>query len=236
MSKSVAGFSVEFAMLNPAGFYLYTLYNLQGTVDPMIGKTGKIEVNDIFFALHAFALSSLQFTQIFLYDRGKQKGINYWIVAFLVVIALLVNIFFTVEAIKPEDINQQWGTIRMCGYSKAAITFVKYMPQVYLNWKRKSTVGWSLENVLLDFTGGSFSLAQQIIGSVALGKPFFDPTDQGFNIVKFLLSIFAIMFDLIFMFQHYVLYRDKWANKGKMDDRMGKLNGHKGGDAKYKDS
>jgi len=31
------------------------------------------------------------------------------------------------------------------------------------------------------------------------------------------------MFDLIFMFQHYVLYRDKWANKDKMDDRAEKI-------------
>jgi hypothetical protein len=40
MTKSVAGFSLEFAMLNPAGFYFYTIYNLQGTIDPGIGKTG----------------------------------------------------------------------------------------------------------------------------------------------------------------------------------------------------
>lgn len=29
-----------------------------------------------------------------------------------------------------------------------------------MNFKRKSTVGWSIGNVLLDFTGGSFSLLQ----------------------------------------------------------------------------
>ena len=49
-------------MLNPVGFYMYSIYNLQGVVNPDIGMTGKIEVNDIFFALHAFALSSVQFT------------------------------------------------------------------------------------------------------------------------------------------------------------------------------
>ena len=32
-TKSVAGFSVEFAMLNPAGFYLYTVYNMQGRLN-----------------------------------------------------------------------------------------------------------------------------------------------------------------------------------------------------------
>jgi len=99
----------------------------------------------------------------------------------------------------------------MCGYCKAAITLIKYMPQVYLNWKRKSTVGWSLENVILDFGGGAFSFGQQIIDSVARGKPLFgDSSDSGFNVVKFLLSVLAMFFDLIFMFQHYVLYRDKW--------------------------
>ena len=51
-----------------------------------------------------------------------------------------------------------WDTWLVMGYAKAAITFVKYCPQVYLNWKRKSTVGWSTENVLLDLTGGSLSL------------------------------------------------------------------------------
>ena len=45
----------------------------------------------------------------------------------------------------------------MAGYGKAAITLVKYMPQVYLNYKRQSTIGWSLANVMMDFAGGSFS-------------------------------------------------------------------------------
>jgi cystinosin len=34
------------------------------------------------------------------------------------------------------------------------------MAQVYLNFKRKSTVGWNIWNVLLDFTGGALSVAQ----------------------------------------------------------------------------
>jgi len=55
----------------------------------------------------------------------------------------------------------------MCGYCKAAITIIKYMPQVYLNFKRKSTVGWSLENVLSDFGGGFFSFMQIIISTTA---------------------------------------------------------------------
>jgi len=59
LSKSCAGFSVEFAMLNPFGFYFYTLYTLQGVVDNKVGNTGVIDTNDIFFAVHAFFLSSV---------------------------------------------------------------------------------------------------------------------------------------------------------------------------------
>ena len=47
-------------------------------------------------------------------------------------------------------------------------------------------------------------------------------SDAGFNIVKFLLSVIAMIFDLIFMFQHYVLYRDKWvaAKREKLVDTI----------------
>jgi hypothetical protein len=32
-----------------------------------------------------------------------------------------------------------------------------------MNWKRQSTVGWSIGNVMLDFTGGSLSFLQQFL-------------------------------------------------------------------------
>ena len=67
----------------------------------------------------------------------------------------------------------EWDTLLVMGYAKAAITFVKYVPQVILNYRRKSTVGWSLANVLLDFTGGTLSLLQSVINSLAFDEPFF---------------------------------------------------------------
>ena len=88
----------------------------------------------------------------------------------------------------------------MCGYSKALITLVKYMPQVYLNYKRKSTVGWSLANVFMDLTGGVLSFMQIVVDSAVRGKPIFGSgSDTGFNIVKFMLSVISIIFDIIFL-------------------------------------
>ena len=104
--------------------------------------------------------------------------------------------------------NLSWDTFLVMGYAKAAISFVKYVPQVYLNYKRQSTVGWSLANVLLDLTGGVLSFVQIWINAVALGQPVF--SGDAFNVVKFCLSIMSILFDSIFLFQHYVLYRKSW--------------------------
>ena len=39
-----------------------------------------------------------------------------------------------------------------------------------MNFRRKSTVGWSIGNVLLDFTGGTFSLLQMFLLSYNNGK------------------------------------------------------------------
>jgi hypothetical protein len=51
------------------------------------------------------------------------------------------------------------------GYVKLICTVIKYCPQVYVNYKRKSTVGWSINQFLLDFIGGILSLGQLLIDS-----------------------------------------------------------------------
>lgn len=52
-----------------------------------------------------------------------------------------------------------------CSYIKLGVTLTKYIPQVWLNYQRKSTVGWSIENIILDFTGGILSILQMIFNS-----------------------------------------------------------------------
>ena len=55
--------------------------------------------------------------------------------------------------------------------------------------------------MLLDFAGGAFSFLQLVVDSVARGEPLFgNGNDEGFNIVKFILSILTMIYDLIFIF------------------------------------
>ena len=142
--------------------------------------------------------------QTFIYYRGKDKNkFALWGIILMSVLCITV-VAVSIANVAGVKLPIAAGPIRFFGYGKAVITFVKYLPQVYLNWKRKSTVGWSIENVILDFTGGSFSLLQEIMDSYTLGKKMF--SGDGFNIVKFMLSIMSMFFDIIFLIQRYVLY------------------------------
>lgn len=78
------------------------------------------------------------------------------------------------------------------------------MPQAWLNYKRQSTVGWNIAQILLDLAGGVLSLVQVVLDS-SLQSDWSGITG---NPVKFLLGNITIFFDMIFVVQHYVLYRN----------------------------
>ncbi len=88
-------------------------------------------------------------------------------------------------------------------YVKLAITIIKYCPQAWMNYRRKSTEGWSIGNILLDLTGGLLSLIQMFL----LAKNYHDWSSIFGSPTKLGLGLFSIFFDLIFIVQHYVLYR-----------------------------
>ena len=79
--NSVEGFSIEFASLNPNGFFFYSFYSIAGFIDPHAGA-GTVELNDLFFALHAFCLSCVQFSQIFVFEVYNYKIIIYTFLLF----------------------------------------------------------------------------------------------------------------------------------------------------------
>lgn len=88
-------------------------------------------------------------------------------------------------------------------YVKLAVTIMKYTPQAYMNYQRKATTGWSIHNILLDFTGGILSLTQMFL----LSYNYDDWISIFGNFTKFGLGIISIAFDLLFVVQHYVLYK-----------------------------
>jgi len=87
---------------------------------------------------------------------------------------------------------------------KLIISCIKYIPQVVMNYRRKSTEGWSIGNILLDFVGGLLSLIQMFL----LAINYNDWSSIFGSITKFGLGIISIGFDLIFIIQHYILYKN----------------------------
>lgn len=88
------------------------------------------------------------------------------------------------------------------GYVKLVYTVFKYIPQTMSNFRRKSTIGWSITQQLLDFTGGMLSLLQLVIDS-SLQNDWSGLTS---NPLKLGLANISLVFDIIFIVQHFVLF------------------------------
>ena len=84
---------------------------------------------------------------------------------FLAVIVLLISILLLLAII---GVITWFHLIYALSLIKVVCSLGKYIPQVYLNFKRKSTVGWSILNVLLDLSGGILSIMQQVLDCVIL--------------------------------------------------------------------
>lgn len=124
-----------------------------------------------------------------------------WVFAAIYSTLILVH-FYLIQGTKTITVEPSLGEISFLGYFKLAISSLKYLPQLYWNYKRKSTAGWSIFNILMDLTGGLFSFGQMGLESI-FGM------DVKINIVKLVLGIMVVFYDILFVIQHYCLYPSK---------------------------
>ncbi|KAI6184376.1 Cystinosin [Aphelenchoides bicaudatus] len=207
--KSVEGLHFDFLLLNTIGFSCYSVYNVMMFFDPVVEDQymelhpraqNPVTIQDVVFALHALTVCILTGIQCFFYERANQR-VSYvcmlWstILVGFAVVSLGITVFKVINWL---------SFIYMLSYVKMAVTLSKYTPQVLLNYRRKSTVGWSIGNILLDFTGGSMEIVQMVLQ----GANTNDWSGFAGNPVKFGLGLTSMVFDVIFMIQHYCLYRN----------------------------
>ncbi|KGN58224.1 cystinosin homolog isoform X2 [Cucumis sativus] len=208
--KSVVGLSFDYLILNFTKQSSYLIYNatlfFSTTVQKQyFDKYGydqmiPVALSDVFFPFHSIILILVVSVQIVFFDRGSQKVSK-------ASIAILVAVWFFAGACFFMALpTHSWlWLVSIFNSIQVFMTFIKYSPQAFLNFTRKSTVGFSIGNIVLDFSGGVATLAQMSVQSV----------DQGSwvnflgNIGKPLLALVSIAFDLIFFYQHFVLYHIK---------------------------
>ncbi|XP_053971771.1 cystinosin homolog isoform X3 [Hylaeus volcanicus] len=205
--KSVVGLNFDYLSLNLVGFIMYALFNCGLFWIPEIEieyfkrypkGLNPVQVNDIFFSLHAVFATVITIVQCFYYEAGTQRvSTTARIIHGIFTVIVLVTIILAItETLAWLDF------LYYCSYIKLCITLIKYVPQAFYNYKRKSTVGWSIGNIFLDFTGGVLSMLQMILNAYNYDdweSIFGDPT-------KFGLGFFSVAFDIFFIIQHYILY------------------------------
>ena len=127
-----------------------------------------MQTNDVFFALHAVLATLITIVQCFIYHRGSQR-LSLWCIAMLALLLVTIAVVggLTWQGVSPSLTALEF--LLFLSYVKLAISVMKYSPQVWLNFRRKSTAGWTIHNVLLDFTGGALSLAQLVMDCLVSG-------------------------------------------------------------------
>lgn len=225
--KSVIGLNFDFLCYNITGFIAYSVFNgglyySSAIQDEYFAKYGgtviPVLTNDVFFAFHAVILTTVTIVQCFIYERGDQRVSN---VARILLAVMWAFILFSLIPAAMGKIT--WLLyLNFFSYVKLAVTLIKYIPQAYMNYIRKSTMGWSIGNVLLDFTGGSLSLLQMFFLSYNN-----DQWNSIFgDLTKFGLGLFSILFDILFMTQHYILYRKVSPFDVQKNEEEGSMNAY----------
>eukprot|EP00045_Choanoeca_perplexa_P004143 m.35707 g.35707 ORF g.35707 m.35707 type:complete len:310 (-) comp12420_c0_seq3:88-1017(-) len=210
--KSVVGLSFDYQVYNVIGFTCYSIFNClffwSGPVQEDYrqhhhGKNNQVQASDVFFAIHALALTLVTVWQIAIYERGAQSvSTTCYVVCGICIAAMVVMALLC-------QFHNGGVFIWLNFYSliadiKLAVTLVKFLPQVYLNYKRKSTDGMNIHNFLLDFTGGSLSVAQLCMDA----RLTHDWSAITGDVAKFGLGSVSMVYDVVLLTQHYCIYTD----------------------------
>ncbi|KAI9675131.1 MAG: hypothetical protein M1817_001539 [Caeruleum heppii] len=235
--RSTTGLAIDFPTLNILGFLCYFVSTSAFLYSPLIrhqyavrnpvSPEPTVRLNDLAFAAHAVVLSLVTYSQFFScwgYRQEKGRRASIPILGILVgsVLGVLVTVF-VVESRGADGGNDADGwawidVIYAIGYVKLVVTITKYIPQAYTNYLRKSTSGWSIAQILFDLTGGVLSLLQLVLDASLQN----DWSGIMGNPIKLGLGNASIFFDLIFILQHYWLYRGRHL-RGKDDEETALL-------------
>ncbi|EHK27513.1 uncharacterized protein TRIVIDRAFT_73286 [Trichoderma virens Gv29-8] len=220
---STSGTTADFPTINIIGFAAYFVSNVALYYSPVVrsqyaarhdGLVPTVAFNDITFALHALVLSIITASQYLLrplwgFEPSPGTRPSRFVSGIIAGSALGVLITCLIVSATPSgNPATDWcelDIVYAVGYIKILVTLVKYTPQILANYRNKSTRGWSIWQILLDVLGGVLSLAQLGIDSY-LQHNWAGITG---NPVKLALGNCSLVFDTIFIAQHYVLYRGK---------------------------
>ena len=207
---SVVGLNMDFVIFNVLAFVLYSCFNINlyfsktrqaeyMSLHP--GGVIPVELNDVVFSVHATIASTITLIQCIFLDRGGQTISSPCMVTLLVMMVMVLCMIILATC----GIITWLNCLYVLSYITLIITMVKYVPQAVMNYRKKSTKGWSIGYNVLDLLGGLFSLMQMLMIANTSG----DWTSLTGDASKLGLAVLNMSFDGIFLLQHFVFYRNK---------------------------
>ncbi|GMN42654.1 hypothetical protein TIFTF001_011863 [Ficus carica] len=175
--KSVVGLNFDFVVLNLTKHSSYLIYNA---------------------TLYFSSYVQKQYREKYGSDERGSQTVSKISLAIVSVVWLIAGVCFFIAL----PAHSWLWLISIFNSIQVFMTVIKYIPQAFMNFRRKSTDGFSIGNILLDFTGGVANYAQMAVQSIDQNSwvNFYG------NIGKTLLSLISIFFDLLFICQHFLLY------------------------------
>lgn len=214
-TKDVSGLSPDYLLFSLLGYAWYGAYNGALLFNDGVrvgysavhgGTMPDVSLSDFAFCVHAIAAGLIVTGQYIAMQRPGSKGLSTMAVGMAAALlaacgGAAMHIGATCD---PSDCTAWLPLLTLMGGIKVVMTMIKYSPQVLHNHRRRSTEGWSLTNVLLDLGGGLLSFSQVALDAAARH----DLSVITGNPAKIWIAVLSIGYDLVFLGQHYVFYRD----------------------------
>lgn len=212
--KTSSGLSVDFLLFNMVGYFCYSVFTVSMYYIPDFryayerrheGNIIQVSISDVCFSIHALLLTVITWGQVIYYDGHHQIPSQCaFLTGFLFFVVCAVYILFITQDLNGGRDPWNWYTfIYFVSMTKLVATLVKYPPQIMANYELKSTVGFSINQVLLDLSGSCLSLTQLVLDCYFSGE---DWSGIMGNPVKIGLSCISLTYDAILLYQHYCLY------------------------------
>ena len=215
MRGTTVGMASDKLVFDVLGFSCLSVYSVAMYCIPSVrnayrnandDNNPKVQINDVCFALHAMILTFVQIGQIIVFDGKKQMPTaKCFIGTSVVVVVVMIYLALVVSEVFSSDYFTMLSWLYFISFVKIGVTLVKYVPQVLLNFNRKSTVGWNITGCVMDLVGGTLSQLQLLLDCDNTN----DWSGVTGDIVKLLLGAVSVVFDIIFMTQHYCLYPER---------------------------
>lgn len=215
--KSVQGISIDYLYFNLMGFVLYTLYTGSMYSSALVRREffeethewPLIKLNDVIFGIHNLFTNSVIMSQAYCWGFKKNDNQRLSCMAKLVLSCVFAYLMgggyyiYTSQGWEPVPNVFNWSRLlTSLGLVKIAMSVCKNIPQILYNYNRKSTHGWPILMIWLDFVGALLSFVQLCLDGYIVGdlSTIFD------NKPKLFLAVQVFIADFIFFLQHYYLY------------------------------